>query len=869
MKRSIVLFNFLISFVACDFTKDRQGRGGEYYWSDYTTQQVDSLVGQLADKANRYWHHDFDSARMISDTLHLMNEFFDNPSLRRQIYIEQGISNYTYGDYDKAIRYYDSAIWLSNKSGLDALKVVENKMSLLKKVGNFNALKEISDSLIVYPDSLLKDYVNLYFSLIDFYIKYNQLSQAENYLNIYEEKKLADASALEKANYFLIAARLYREINNYDTSHAFVTASIRYFKEQNDRIQLAFALLERGEVYYEQTKYAYALSDYNEAYEIFKNEQYNFGIALCNMRLGILMSSVSEYSEALNYLFEALVVFNTQKNYLEVATIYNDLAWIYIHQSFFNKAEEYLKASINLSQNIKNNVSLGSAYNIMGILYEKKGDMNQALFHYTTALDIWREINFVQGIISASSNQSTILYQLGQKEAALQIQLEAYERQKEIGNALRLAVREISLAELCLDNGEMAKAKKLLESSRKVLTALGVQSELLKNYELTAEYYRRIGHLDQSNKYLRSYMELNKQVYNAENFNKIAELEAIFKLQEKENQIALLKVSEENRMNELALKEAVIENQRLFLQFVIVVLLLSLAFLFMTVRLLRLRSRANRALKRLNSEVNKQKEELYFQSEKLKEASEEIGALNEHLEAEVSKRTHELSEAYKELDTFFYKASHDFRGPIATFMGLAEVAKNGVQDQLAKELFAKVEATAAKLEAMVSKLNAISLITTVHYKKESFYCDHLLLKVLEQFESVVAERGIDLITHCNAPILISSYRPLLELVFENLIENAINFAKSIGGKVEIHSEKVGEQIRISISDNGDGIDKEMQDKVFELYYRAHQNSKGNGLGLYIVKKAIKVIGGRIVVESNRSHGTVMTVFIPISESLYG
>src|SRR5690606_41634466 len=102
------------------------------------------------------------------------------------------------------------------------------------------------------------------------------------------------------------------------------------------------------------------------------------------------------------------------------------------------------------------------------------------------------------------------------------------------------------------------------------------------------------------------------------------------------------------------------------------------------------------------------KEELQAKSEELQYAYETIARSNRELERKVNERTSALTEAYRELDTFFYRASHDFRRPLTTFLGLAELATTTLKDARAGELCDKVRETAINLDKMLFKLQSIS-----------------------------------------------------------------------------------------------------------------------------------------------------------------
>ncbi|MBK7650565.1 MAG: ATP-binding protein [Flammeovirgaceae bacterium] len=84
-------------------------------------------------------------------------------------------------------------------------------------------------------------------------------------------------------------------------------------------------------------------------------------------------------------------------------------------------------------------------------------------------------------------------------------------------------------------------------------------------------------------------------------------------------------------------------------------------------------------------------------------------------------------------------------------------------------------------------------------------------------------------------------------IFRNLISNAIKYRniKSENGKVSISIETTPEQASIVFTDNGIGISEESLSKIFEMFYRASEQSEGSGLGLYIVKNAVEKLGGQM------------------------
>ena len=102
-------------------------------------------------------------------------------------------------------------------------------------------------------------------------------------------------------------------------------------------------------------------------------------------------------------------------------------------------------------------------------------------------------------------------------------------------------------------------------------------------------------------------------------------------------------------------------------------------------------------------------------------------------------------------------------------------------------------------------------------------------------------------------------------IFRNLVSNAIKYRQIDGGakpeiKIEIRTN--AQQAEIVFSDNGIGIAKENLTKIFEMFYRATEQSDGSGIGLYIVKNAVEKLGGSISVDSKVGFGTTFTIILP-------
>lgn len=222
----------------------------------------------------------------------------------------------------------------------------------------------------------------------------------------------------------------------------------------------------------------------------------------------------------------------------------------------------------------------------------------------------------------------------------------------------------------------------------------------------------------------------------------------------------------------------------------------------------------------------------------------------------------ELVETNQELDTFFYKASHDLKGPLASVMGIVNLARLENSDPLNEKYFTMIETSVKRLDRTLldlielartrkgtSKLSQINIMSMVQDILHS-------LRHLPDFGSINFEVKIDHLLELKAD------KVLVLSVFQNLIHNAINYCNQDSPRIKIKVEKFESGIQLQIIDNGQGIPEGIRDRVFEMFYRGHPDSTGSGLGLFIVKNALEKMKGTIRFESEVGKGTTFTIYIP-------
>ena len=252
------------------------------------------------------------------------------------------------------------------------------------------------------------------------------------------------------------------------------------------------------------------------------------------------------------------------------------------------------------------------------------------------------------------------------------------------------------------------------------------------------------------------------------------------------------------------------------------------------------------------------------QKNQLVRANSEVKKVNEHLEELVTKRTSQLQESNKELDTFLYKSSHDLRRPLTTIIGLANIARLTLKAE-ATDLFDKAAITANQMDKMLKKLIDVNEIHhPSHYSPIDFSTQ--VQNTVDEFQELIVNNNIDIKSTIQPGIIYNSYPELIEMIIKNLLENALWFSSMHENNqlpnVGINVTQENGQVSINLQDNGPGIEQNIRDKIWDMFFVGHEQSKGNGLGLYITRKAVKALNGDIQFRSQENGMTIFEVQLP-------
>lgn len=214
---------------------------------------------------------------------------------------------------------------------------------------------------------------------------------------------------------------------------------------------------------------------------------------------------------------------------------------------------------------------------------------------------------------------------------------------------------------------------------------------------------------------------------------------------------------------------------------------------------------------------------------------------------------------------FVNNFSHEFKTPIVSLRGFAKMLKNpNLSDQEREEyldIIINESDRLSNLATNVLTLTAVENLNIISSKSEFDLSEQIRRSVL-MLESKWSNKNLEMIIDLDEISYLGN-EDLLNQVWINLIDNAIKFSPD-KGKIKIKLKTCDKGISFKVMDNGYGLEKESQKHIFDKFYQCDKShtTDGNGLGLSIVNKIVKLHEGKISIESEVGVGTAFTVMLP-------
>jgi ligand-binding sensor domain-containing protein/signal transduction histidine kinase len=273
-----------------------------------------------------------------------------------------------------------------------------------------------------------------------------------------------------------------------------------------------------------------------------------------------------------------------------------------------------------------------------------------------------------------------------------------------------------------------------------------------------------------------------------------------------------------------------------------------------------------------NEELVAQNEQILLHRQRLEEAHDKLKEMNNQLEELVQQRTAKLESTVRELDTvvneldrFVYSASHDLSAPLKSVLGLVNILRNEHDPEKLHTYCDYIERSIRKLDNVIRSLvefsrNSHHPVVYVHVNVHE-----LVAEVVEELAFWPETQQLKLNNMVTRDLVVKSDPERLKVILHNLIGNAIKYADPMKPTPSIWIESFLDHtaLILQVKDNGIGIEEANHERIFDMFFRASDRSKGSGLGLFIVKETVNKLKGTISLTSEHSVGTTFEVKIPL------
>ncbi|MFP4555813.1 MAG: ATP-binding protein [Bacteroidales bacterium] len=523
----------------------------------------------------------------------------------------------------------------------------------------------------------------------------------------------------------------------------------------------------------------------------------------------------------------------------EAAFFYNKIASAQWAKDNLTDATTFFLKALEMSEELGNTNAIYVLNTNLGLIHTEQGKSQEALNYFATATKTARQVGRKNDVASSLLNEANAAFELNKNDEALSLLNEASTIAKEQNNT-KLLRNAYSLY-------------------TKVYEAIGDTEESAKYFELFAALTRKI----QNEEIRRKEQEVAEKV--SEATTRVREVEAAKEATEQElslrdlelsqKQLILERAEEETREQKMQidllnkereLQQAIISHQeqmrKVYIAVIVLIFLFS-SFIFYSYQEKR---KANIQLKQKNEEISRQNEEIQEQAEKLRELNQ-------------------LK------DKLFSIISHDLRSPLGSLLTLLNLTQQGyftkdgfkeVVDELSKNVGYTTELLENLLNWAQSQMQGLKI------QPAYFNLHDVANSKFELYKEHASEKGIRIINSIDKEISVFADSAMIELVYRNLIANAIKFSKK-GGTVTATAIIDKHHVTAKVSDTGTGIAPENLKKLFgkEIFStKGTSNEKGTGLGLMLCKDFITLNKGEIWVRSEAGNGSEFFFTIPLTSS---
>ncbi len=586
----------------------------------------------------------------------------------------------------------------------------------------------------------------------------------------------------------------------------------RGLDKASTRDERARAYFELGELYFDEKSLDIALQQYEEALKLYLESDQEKEVRKAQFKTGIVHSQLRHPDEAIS-LFQT-VLSKGKDDLVQSALCHDELGKIYYHEAAFDSSIAHYHEANTIYRKLNFTSSLANNLGEIALIEAMRDQHAAAIANWNEAAELHLKNKDQQGAALAYTELSRAYAALEEWRNAVRMQRKALDHIPS-GQVEQIAHLQIDLAKLLEKSGEMGAAELAYYDAFTYAKHHGLNRLMEKSLRYELEFLEKKGNLP------GALLALKKA-------DSLAHINAQQQISALKRSLNEQKISTETYLRESSDTRTQDENKsdRQFWNIIVIGIVCFVIIIGLLYR-------------------------EFSQKQKLSKV----------LEWKVYKRTRELRKANKELNTYIYKSSHDLRTPLTSIKSLLRLLDKEDHNAVSKKYLGLIAACSEQMDGIL-----VNLSRAVDYKKVDIKIEQIDFNKLKfdlENKELMGKDELQLTWEIQELVPFYSDFKLLKVILNRTIANAIDYRKGTSEdycKVSIYTDEQGATVKIE--DNGLGIPEKVRDRVFEMFVKGTNKSKGAGLGLYLVKIASEKLRGKINLESFPNKGATLIFRLP-------
>jgi signal transduction histidine kinase len=614
-------------------------------------------------------------------------------------------------------------------------------------------------------------------------------------------------------------------------SNSYSRQALKLAEKQKQLPEQAKAIYYFGETNFYVRNYVAAIPHYEKAIPIYEQLKDTFNLTNCYSSIGLSYHYMSQGAKAIPFFIQALKICEKNKEY--TAEILANIALSHAQMKNDKYAIIYYEKAIVINKEIKDTVSLAVDYNGIAASFLYLHQTDSSLHYYQKAHTLFKKTHKVGYEAIALANLASVYANYPDSlDKATSAFGQALKKFKELGlNQYEADIKE-GIGKVLCEQGRYKDAidtyNESLQLTDKFNRGFTLKTSI---YKGLSETYQKTGDYKSALKYHILYTQYTDSLNQQEKYEQLINLEKQYETEKKENEIIRLNAKQE--LTDIQLSK----NKQLKLLGYVTVALLLVLVVFILLKYFE-KKRSNVILEKKNQQIEQSEQEL-----RLLNASK---------------------------NKFFSIIAHDLKNPFHNVLGYSSLLSKEYDrftEEERRKFASDINQSTNNIFRLLQNLLDWSRSQTgrLTYTPDNVEFKLLLNKAISVLNSLAQQKSIKITSEYDENLQLFADPLMIETVFRNLINNAIKFTEE-NGTIKITAIQEGNEVKISVRDNGVGINENDIQNLFRIDSKVKRkgtnNEDGSGLGLILCKEFIDKNNGKIWAERNHDKGSSFFFTVP-------